>query len=61
MRIPGTILLQAAKNDHYYDPASGTYKGGFVINAEGEKEAIKGRSSFIMKKKVKVYPIHFVG
>ena len=49
-------FAQAAKNDHYYDPASGTYKGGFVINAEGEKEAIKGRSSFIMKKKVKVYP-----
>lgn len=49
-------LAQAAKNDHFYDPESGTYKGGTVINAKGEKEAIKGRSSFIMKKSVKVYP-----
>lgn len=49
-------LAQAAKNDHFYDPESGTYKGGFVINAKGEKEAIKGRSSFIMKKGVKIYP-----
>lgn len=47
---------QAAKNDRFYDPESGTYKGGFVINADGEKEPIKGRSSFILKKKVKVYP-----
>ena len=43
-------FAQAAKNDHYYDPASGTYKGGFVINVEGEIDAIKGGSSFIMKK-----------
>lgn len=49
-------LKQAALNDRYYDPESGTYKGGFVINANGEKEAIKGRSSFVMKKKVRIYP-----
>ncbi len=47
---------QAAANDRYYDPESGTYKGGFVINAKGEKEAVKGRSSFIMKKEVRIYP-----
>lgn len=49
-------LVQAAVNDKYYDPASGTYKGGFVINANGEKEPIKGRSSFVMKKNVRIYP-----
>lgn len=49
-------FAQAARNDRYYDPESGTYKGGSVINANGEKEAIKGRSSFIMKKNVKIYP-----
>lgn len=47
---------QAARNDQFYDAESGTYKGGYVINAQGEKEAIKGRSSFILKKKVRVYP-----
>ena len=49
-------LVQAARNDRYYDPETGTYKGGFVINTSGEKEAVKGRNSFIMKYKVKIYP-----
>lgn len=49
-------FAQAARNDRFYDPETGTYKGGSVINADGEKEAIKGRSSFIMRKKVKIYP-----
>ena len=49
-------FAQAAHNDRFYDRESGTYKGGFVINADGEKEAIKGRSSFILRKKVKIYP-----
>ena len=47
---------QAAANDRYYDLESGTYKGGTVINVKGEKEKVKGRSSFIMKKEVKIYP-----
>lgn len=47
---------QAAANDRFYDPETGTYKGGSVINAKGEKEPVKGRSSFIMKKEVKIYP-----
>lgn len=47
---------QAAKNDQFLDRETNTYKGGFVINAKGEKEAVKGRSSFILKKVVKVYP-----
>lgn len=47
---------QAAANDRFYDPETGSYKGGYVINANGEKEAIVGRSSFIMKKKVVIYP-----
>lgn len=47
---------QAARNDRYYDPETGTYKGGYVINADGEKENIKGRASFVLKKKVRVYP-----
>lgn len=49
-------FAQAARNDRYYDPESGTYKGGYVINSNGEKEPIKGRGSFIMKYKVKIYP-----
>lgn len=49
-------FAQAAKNDQFFDPESGTYKGGSVINVLGEKEAIKGRSSFIMRKNVKIYP-----
>lgn len=49
-------FVQAAANDRFYDPETGTYKGGSVINADGEKEAIKGRSSFIMRKKVRIYP-----
>ncbi|MDR0981729.1 MAG: SUMF1/EgtB/PvdO family nonheme iron enzyme [Culturomica sp.] len=47
---------QAAQNDRYYDPEKDEYTGGFVINAKGEKEAIKSRSSFIMKKAVRIYP-----
>lgn len=47
---------QAAANDRFYDPETGTYKGGTVINVKGEKENVKGRSSFIMKKEVKIYP-----
>lgn len=47
---------QAAANDHFYDPETGTYKGGTVINVKGEREAVKGRSSFIMKKEVRIYP-----
>lgn len=47
---------QAARNDHYYDPETGTYKGGWVVNANGEREPVKGRSSFIMRKKVRIYP-----
>lgn len=47
---------QAAVNDRFYDPETGTYKGGTVINVKGEKEAVKGRSSFIMKKEVRIYP-----
>ncbi len=47
---------QAARNDRFYDPESGTYKGGSVVNADGEREAIKGRTSFIMRKNVKIYP-----
>ena len=49
-------FAQAAQNDRFFDRESGTYKGGFVINADGEKEPIKGRASFILRKKVKVYP-----
>lgn len=49
-------FVQAALNDKFYDPESGTYKGGSVVNAKGEKEAVKGRSSFIMKKNVRIYP-----
>lgn len=49
-------FAQAARNDRYYDPESGTYKGGYVINSNGERETIKGRGSFIMKYKVKIYP-----
>lgn len=49
-------FTQAALNDRFYDPESGTYKGGVVIDANGEKQPVKGRSSFIMKKKVKIYP-----
>lgn len=49
-------FVQAARNDRFYDPESGNYKGGFVINSNGEKEPIKGRKSFIMQKKVKIYP-----
>ena len=49
-------FTQAAQNDRFYDPETGTYKGGYVINADGEKEPVKGRASFILKKKVKVYP-----
>ena len=45
------IFNQAAANDRYYDLESGTYKGGTVINVKGEKEKVKGRSSFIMKKR----------
>lgn len=47
---------QAAMNDRFYDPKTGTYKGGTVINADGEKVPVKGRSSFIMKKTVRIYP-----
>lgn len=47
---------QAAANDRFYDPETGTYKGGTVINANGEREAVKGRSSFIMRKSVRIYP-----
>lgn len=47
---------QAAINDRYYDPESGSYKGGTVVNANGEREAVKGRSSFIMKRTVRIYP-----
>lgn len=47
---------QAAINDRFYDPETGTYKGGSVINVKGEKEAVKGRASFIMKKEVRIYP-----
>ena len=47
---------QAATNDRFYDPETGTYKGGTVINVKGEKEKVKGRSSFIMKKEVQIYP-----
>lgn len=47
---------QAAANDRFYDPETGTYKGGTVINVKGEKENVKGRSSFIMKKEVRIYP-----
>ena len=47
---------QAAANDRYYDLESGTYEGVTVINVKGEKEKVKGRSSFIMKKEVKIYP-----
>ncbi|MDL2231708.1 SUMF1/EgtB/PvdO family nonheme iron enzyme [Porphyromonadaceae bacterium OttesenSCG-928-L07] len=49
-------LKQAAINDRFYDPVKGEYTGGFVINAYGEKEEIKGRSSFIMRKEIKIYP-----
>lgn len=49
-------FVQAAANDKYYDPETGSYKGGTIINVNGEKEAVKGRSSFIMKKEVRVYP-----
>lgn len=49
-------FAQAARNDRFYDPETGTYKGGYVINSNGERETIKGRGSFIMKYKVKIYP-----
>ncbi len=49
-------FAQAAKNDQYYDPATDTYKGGSVVNAKGEREPIKGRSSFIMRNSVRIYP-----
>ncbi len=47
---------QAAANDSYYDPKTGAYTGGTVVNAQGEREAVKGRSSFIMRKEVSIYP-----
>lgn len=49
-------FAQAAQNDKYYDPETQTYKGGTVINVKGEKEPVKGRSSFIMRKEVRIYP-----
>lgn len=47
---------QAARNDRFYDPETGTYKGGFVVNSEGEKVPVTGRASFVMKKRVRIYP-----
>lgn len=49
-------FAQAAANDHFYDPKTDTYKGGFVVNANGEKEPVKGRQSFILRKKIRIYP-----
>lgn len=49
-------FTQAALNDSYYDPKAGTYTGGTVVNALGEREAVKGRASFIMRREVPIYP-----
>ncbi|GHV65883.1 gliding motility lipoprotein GldK [Bacteroidia bacterium] len=47
---------QAALNDQFYDKTKDEYVGGSAVNANGEREAIKGRSSFIIRKVVRIYP-----
>ncbi|MCC8174283.1 MAG: SUMF1/EgtB/PvdO family nonheme iron enzyme [Odoribacter sp.] len=47
---------QAALNDKFYNPETGNYDGGYVINVKGEREPVVGCSSFIMRKDVAIYP-----
>lgn len=47
---------QAVLNEKYYDVATGGYTGGYVVTPDGEVREVTGPSSFLMKKRVFVYP-----
>lgn len=48
-------LKQAARRENSYNFATESYEGN-IINAQGELMAIEDRSSFIMEKRVHIYP-----